>query len=211
MNEDNPLLSDALGTFDRLIEAVGPAAMLVLVRARMGPALLQRLAPEDIWQETLLHAWRDRARCEWRGLSGFRRWLLQLAENRIRDARDREMAEKRGAGREMPFSTLQAADASSFPALPAGIGALVSTSPSKLATLREQADCIEKALGALEPEQGEVVRLRLIEDLSVQEIASRLGIGPDAVRHRLRTGARTYRHKLAREFETRAEGPSASN
>lgn len=38
----------------------------------MSAALRRRHTSEDIWQETLLHAWRDRDRCEWRGLKSNR-------------------------------------------------------------------------------------------------------------------------------------------
>jgi hypothetical protein len=95
--EPNPLLSEDPLAWECLIESVGPAAMIVRIRSRMGPALLARAAPEDLWQETLLYAWRDRARHEWKGPAAFKGWLLSIAENRIRDALDRAGAQKRGA------------------------------------------------------------------------------------------------------------------
>ena len=52
--------------------------MAITNHERVGKALLARLAPEDVWQETLLHAWRDRAQCTWQGLPAFRRWLIFL-------------------------------------------------------------------------------------------------------------------------------------
>jgi DNA-directed RNA polymerase specialized sigma24 family protein len=45
----------------------------------MGELARQNYDPEDVWHETLLMAWRDRNAFEWRGLSSFRRWLLEIA------------------------------------------------------------------------------------------------------------------------------------
>ena len=94
----NPLLTDDPVRWDRLIAAVNPASVLVVIETRTSPALMRRVAPEDIWQETLLHGWRDRAKCNWHGLRSFRARVLKVAENRIRDAVARQHALKRGGG-----------------------------------------------------------------------------------------------------------------
>jgi DNA-directed RNA polymerase specialized sigma24 family protein len=74
----------------RLIDAVGPAWLLVAIRARMSAALIRRYEPDDVLQDTLLHAWRDRRRCTWQGVRAFRAWLLEIAGNydQILDATD---------------------------------------------------------------------------------------------------------------------------
>jgi DNA-directed RNA polymerase specialized sigma24 family protein len=102
----DPLDSDHPAIWDGLIAAVGPASMLAAIRGRMSAALRSCYAPEDVWQEVLLQAWRDRAHCRWEGVSPFRRWLLALAENRLRDLADRDSAAKRGGRGEVPLSTL---------------------------------------------------------------------------------------------------------
>src|SRR5215813_12300966 len=94
---ERPDLDDA-AVFDRLVESIGPASMLVALDQRMGTLLRQRMSAADVWQETLLHAWRDRARLQWKGLAAFRRWLMEIAEHRLHDLRDRESAGKRGSG-----------------------------------------------------------------------------------------------------------------
>jgi hypothetical protein len=73
----NPLL-DGGARWDEWIDAVGPAAMLVRIEHRMGEVLERSSTPEDIWQETLLHAWRDRERCECPGFGIDRKWFLQI-------------------------------------------------------------------------------------------------------------------------------------
>nr|HPM25550.1 hypothetical protein [Phycisphaerae bacterium] len=69
---DNPLLTDSPGAWDRLLEAVGPAALLAVIELRMSTALKRQYPAEDVLQEALLHAWRDRTRHEWRGVRSFR-------------------------------------------------------------------------------------------------------------------------------------------
>ena len=44
---------------------------------------------------------------------------------------------------------------------------------------------------------GEVVRLRLLEERSVDEVARALGIGPSATKHRFRKGAALYQERLS--------------
>src|SRR5436190_9319882 len=44
--DHNPLLADAPGAWDRLIESVGPASLLVVIEQRMSDALKRHLTPE---------------------------------------------------------------------------------------------------------------------------------------------------------------------
>jgi RNA polymerase sigma factor (sigma-70 family) len=162
----------------------------------MSDALKRTSTPEDIWQETLLHAWRDRERCEWHGIGSFRNWLLQIAVNRIRDAADRAGADKRGGSGAV---ALQArVDGSRSTAGSALDAALVqSTTPSRIAWHKEQADAMRAAIQALPELVREVVRLRLFEERSPDEIALELGISHAAAKHRLRQGSALYRERLA--------------
>ena len=199
----NPLLTEDPVVWDRLIEAVNPASILVVIEIRMNPALRRRVAPEDIWQDTLLHVWRDRGKCTWKGLRRFRAWVLQIAENRIREVVKRERALKRGGGMtEVSLSALDGGDTRGtsrpFPG-PAG-----STTPSRVAIYHEQAAAMKAALAALPVDVREVVRLRLFEQLSIGEIAGRIGIGDSAVRHRFRKGSELYHRRLVTEFASRS-------
>jgi RNA polymerase sigma-70 factor (ECF subfamily) len=163
-----------------------------MVERRMGPALRERISPEDILQESFLHAWRDRARHEWRGPREFRNWLLSIVDHRIADAGDRIGALKRGGGRNtIPIVSRDGSDAGK------GVSDLpASTTPSRIAWYREQASAIRSAVESLDQEHREVVMLRLVDRLSVAEVADRLGLGPAAVRHRLRRGAEAFRYRL---------------
>jgi len=54
----------------------------------------------------------------------------------------------------------------------------------------------------------DVVRLRLLEQLPVEEIAQRLQLGASAVRHRFRRGAELYQKYLMAELATRSQSIS---
>ena len=193
---ENPLRSRDPLAWERLIESSGPAAMIVRIRMRMGPALLARLAPEDLWQDTLLHAWRDRERHEWKGASAFKGWLLAIAENRIRDALDREGAAKRGALNDPVQGST-----------PMEEWARTSSTPSRHAVHCEEATVLWEALQGLPEELREVVRLRLFEGVPPPDIARELGIGLAAVKHRLRKGSETFRARLSKLASSRPESP----
>jgi RNA polymerase sigma-70 factor (ECF subfamily) len=196
-NAANPLLSGNPLAWEGLIEAVGPAAMIVRLKGRMGPALLGRLSPEDVWQETLMHAWRDRERHEWKGPAAFKGWLLSIAENRIRDAVDREGAQKRGA-LEGPIED----------STPLEDWARTSSTPSRHAAHREEAAVLWDALQSLPDDLREVVRLRVFEGVAPPAIAERLGLGLAAVKHRLRRGSELYRQRLQALVSSRGgDGP----
>ena len=98
----NLLASNRPGDWDRLLEAIGLPALLVLIHERMSSRLKKWYQPEDVLQEGLLHAWRDRHRMEWQGIRAFRRWFLQVLENRLRDLSDHVGAAKRGDGNVAP-------------------------------------------------------------------------------------------------------------
>jgi RNA polymerase sigma-70 factor (ECF subfamily) len=205
---ENPLHSDSPAAFDDLIESVGPASLLVVVESRMGRVLRERMSPEDVWQEALLEAWRDRRRCEWRGAKAFRSWLLTIVDHRIANLTERESALKKGGGRS-PLSLSPGADSESGDYGPRE--PLASTTPSRLALHREQAGAMRSALEGLPDEFREVVRLRLFEQLSIDEIAGRLGIGASAVRHRFAKGSEIYERRLSAALTSRSSDPRAES
>lgn len=189
------------------VQAANPAALLVAIRLRMGPALAQHVGEEDIWQETLLRAWRTRQSFDWQGMPAFRRWLLAIAEHTIGDHRDHFLAQKRAVNRTQPL-----ADGSD----PAGHEPWSSTTPSRLASERERARLMAEALATLDDEVRDVVRLRLFDELSLEEIAAQLQLGISGVRHRFRKGAEAYARRL-RVLEStsghggRPAGPAAAS
>ena len=164
----------------------------MVIGARMSAALRARITAEDVLQETLLQAWRDQGQCEWRGMAEFRRWLLQIAENRIRGLADLENAGKRGGGRQqVPLER----GADSTVGMP-GLVPIASTTPSRVAVAKEHAELMRSALASLPAELVDIVRLRLFEEESSEVIAARLGLGVDAVQYRFRRGLAIYHARL---------------
>lgn len=190
----NPLDSDDPRVWERVVDAVGPASMLVVIDARLGPLLRGKLTAEDIWQETLMHAWRDRRACRWVGVAEFRRWLIGIAQHRIADAVDFFGAQRRASDRERTVPG---------PESVAGTPELFrTTTPSRMAVHREQAEHMREALSDLPEEQRSVLRLRLFEGLTIEATARQLGLGISAARHRYRKAALAYRRGLFRRLGT---------
>ena len=59
---------------------------------------------------------------------------------------------------------------------------------------------MRQAVEDLPEEVREVVRLRLLEEVPVLDVAARLGIGESAVKHRFRRGAMLYQARLRELF-----------
>ncbi len=180
-------------SWGELIATLENGTMLAAISSSMGPRLKQHSTVEDIWQETLFMAWRDRENFEWTGLRSFRAWLLAIARNRIRDTVDSLETKKRGGDRRVDsFSTLAPnADDSIGRLLPPG-----STTPSRIARHSERVAAMEQALDSLPEDLREVVRLSLFEQLPIRSVAERLGISSSTVKRRLLRGAAAYRGRL---------------
>jgi RNA polymerase sigma-70 factor (ECF subfamily) len=191
----NPLASDDPNVWNSLVEAAHPASILVVIGYRMGSALRQCVSSDDIFQEALLNAWEARREFTWQGTPSFRRWLLRIAERCIEDQRDHVRAQKRDFAR---TTALAAADGceSGFGRNGGAAEPWTSTTPSRIVAERERAEVMERALQSLPDEVRDVVRLRLFEDSPIAEIATSLGLGESAVRHRFRKGAELYRQLL---------------
>jgi len=196
----SPLATDDPDGWGRLIHAIGLPSLRVYIRSRLGAALAKRVNEDDVLQEALLLAWRDRGKCEWRGLRAFRRWILQVIENRIRKLAEQAATLRRGGAEvTLPFSSFESASTApdrSDAGLASRIGAAISATPSRDASEREEAAAIEETLRSLPDELRDVVRLRLIEELEMEEVAARVGIGISAAYHRFRRGLELYRGRL---------------
>ena len=185
----HPDLADP-DTWTRWIEAANPAALLVAIATRLATSGLRgRVGAEDVWQETLLRAWQARRGFTWSDTPSFRRWLLRIAENCITDLLRHETAERRDFRRHVV--PVDPPAGSSHPAVE-GAEPWSSTTPSRVAEERERAARMRAALELVPEDLREIVRLRLFEELLIEEIAARLALGVSAVRHRFRKGADCY-------------------
>lgn len=180
--------------FDALVESVAPDEIVAVIARSMGAAMRGRHEPEDLWQETLAAAWRDRAQHRWESPQTWRTWLITIARNRIRDLSRHDGAEKRGGGGAALFSERRPAESLSLSdILPAG-----SVTPSRTAIHNERARRILEALASLPDDVEPVVRLHLLEDRTMESVADELGIHLAAAWRRFRRGAELYRESLRR-------------
>ncbi len=179
--------------FDALVEAAGPDTAIAVIDRMMGAAVRGECAAEDVWQEALALAWRDRAQHTWTDVAGWRRWTLAIARNRVRDIAKAASREKRGGGgRRALFSDLGTPSGTSLSALlPAG-----SVTPSRVAGARERSRLVLDALASLPEDVEPVIRLHLLEERPMEEVAAELGIGVSAAWHRYRRGAVAYAQRL---------------
>lgn len=192
--ESQPHLDPA--SWGKLIDSLDIAGIFVVLAVWLGPKLRGEVAIEDLWQETLWLAWRDRQQHDWRGLTAYRSWLLTIAHNRVRDAARSLGRLKRGGGeRTALFSHLAAEMGRDSAYLPPA-----STTPSRLVGHRERARLMQRALDALDDDLRQIVHLRLFEEVPTREIAERLGMALSTTKERLLRGMQQYRRHLRRNL-----------
>lgn len=174
----------------QLVESLDVASIFVVIGSWQSAKLRAEITAEDIWQETLWCSWRDREQHEWRNLAAWRSWLLTIAKNRVRDAARSLGRTKRGGEHvTAPFSMLTTGSVSSL--LPPG-----STTPSRVAGLRERAAAMETALESLDKDLRSVVRLRLFEEVPMRAVAEQLKLPLSTAKEHLLRGVTRYRQSL---------------
>jgi RNA polymerase sigma factor (sigma-70 family) len=176
----------------RLIDSIDAASVFVLIGGWLGPRA-RGVSVEDVWQETLWLAWRDRQQHEWVNLRKYRAWLLGIARNRAHTVLRGERRLRRGGQfHHERFSALGGNETVGHYLPPQ------STTPSRIATNLERARLLEQALEAVDETLRELVRLRLFEERSTQEAANLLGIPLSTAKDRLVRGTQSYRAALTR-------------
>jgi RNA polymerase sigma-70 factor (ECF subfamily) len=125
---------------------------------------------DDLVQETLLHAWKDRAR--YRGDASLLTWVLAIAKNRVK-------MRLRSLGVRPSFAEIDREE------LPAGI-----------VRSAESAAAVRRALDAIDPGHAEVLLMRYFEGRSVRDIAHALGESGKAVESRLHRAREALRDRL---------------
>ena len=178
-----------------MIDSIDAATVFVVIGAWLGPQARLEVSVEDIWQEALWMAWRDRHQHQWVNLTKYRAWVLGIAHNRVRETTRNVARKKRGGHTSISrFSDLGGTDT---------VGGYLpprSTTPSRVASHLERARVLERALATLDEPLRDVVRLRVFEELSSLESAQQLGVPLSTVKHRLLRGLQAYRAELHRQL-----------
>jgi RNA polymerase sigma-70 factor (ECF subfamily) len=145
------------------------------VERRLGPVLRGRGETEDYLHDVVVLVLRQGPRFVVSDAEHFRRLLLRIVENHLRDQAAFHQAGKRDLRQEVawPGGSTISLD------LQASV-----TRPSEAATRSESAAWVNLALALLEPEDRRVIRWRQHEDLAFGEIATRLEIEEPAARKR---------------------------
>jgi len=129
---------------------------------------------DDLVQETLLHAWRNRA--QFQGHAALLTWVLSIARNRTR-MRLRSLRKR--------------------PELQAGLRAMDREEiPDDLVRSDETAGTVRRALDTLDDLHSDVLIKRYFDGLTVRQIAEALGESEKAVESRLHRAKQALRERL---------------
>jgi len=143
------------------------------VHLRLGRALRAKEETQDLVQsvcrEVLAELPARGTGNDPRSGSGFRKWLLQAAENKIRDRWRHWRREKRDLSREVDLDSTRAADEDAACQLASWI------TPSRQAASREELARLERIFCELPADYREVIVLARLRGWSHERIAGRLG------------------------------------
>jgi RNA polymerase sigma-70 factor (ECF subfamily) len=182
---------------DRLL-ARHRAAVRRMIQLRMDPALGRRVDASDVAQDVLLEAHRRLKQYLKNPPMPFHLWLRQMAKDRLIDAHRRHrVAARRSLDREQPLDVRLPRDQTTRNiALEICDGQLT---PAAAATWRELKRRFEDACRSLEPQDQEIVMMRHFEQLSNSEVATALGLSPQAASMRYLRAMRRLRELLTDE------------
>lgn len=147
--------------------------------------------PEDILSEVFLQVARDIARFSG-DERGFRSWVFTIAHHRLIDAR------RHAARRPVDLS----------PEPPEPRGRAEDAADEALARIGVEE--VHRVLAALSEDQRAVLLLRVIGDLSVEDVAKAVGKRPGAVKALQRRGLASIKRELARRAATGREPEEAA-
>jgi RNA polymerase sigma-70 factor (ECF subfamily) len=175
------LLDRDEAAFDEFFEAMYPA----LYRFALARLDGQREAAEDVAQTTLYRAMRKLE--SYRGEASLLTWLCTFCRHEIfAHAKSNRHLTK----------VVQIDDAPEIRAALESLQAVEGTDPHLTLDRRQQATLIQRVLDQLPPHYGSVLEWKYIEEISVQEIAERLGMRLRAAESLLARARRAFRDAL---------------
>lgn len=136
---------------------------------------------------------------EFRGESSFKTWLFSIAKNVLRDEQEKRRARKRQG---ITLSLDQNSQTDSPEDSPPLANQIADTSPDPLkAVLRkEKLEKLREAMQQLPEKMRYCAELRVIGDLSYQQIAELMGIEVNTVKAHLFTAKKNLRERLEPHF-----------
>jgi RNA polymerase sigma-70 factor (ECF subfamily) len=162
-------------------------------RRRLDPRLRGKLDPADVVQETLLQAYKKRARFRGRTEAELVAWLRTILDNTLAMAARQFQAGARDVGRERPLQAALGESAMNRKTPPAA----APSTPDEYALRNEQSLRLADALGKLPPDQRRAIELHHLAGQSVAEVAGHMHKSRDAVVGLLYRGLKKLRLLLA--------------
>jgi RNA polymerase sigma-70 factor (ECF subfamily) len=159
--------SDAFrGLFDKY-----RSRLAVLIHYGLGQDIRRLVDVDDVIQETLIKAYNDIGRFDYRSPGSFMNWLARIAEHVIADL-------ARSQGRQKREAELVRFRSDSNPDGPEPVD---SMTPSRIFRENEALNSLIRDLDQLSEDYRAVILLAKIEGLSTREIGERLGKTNEAV------------------------------
>jgi RNA polymerase sigma-70 factor (ECF subfamily) len=169
-----------------------------VIRTRLGPRLRARVDLSDVVQETLVEVVRQFPRFTGETEVALAGWLRYLVGQKLADlGRYHGRAERGGDGWTRPLDV--AADGGRGGEEGGGMLdrlALSQTSPSQVASRREQLARLADALSALAEQEADVLWLYFVEDLTFTAIGERLDLSRKSVSRICARGLKHLRRSL---------------
>ena len=144
--------------------------------------------PDDLAGEVFIQVVRDLPRFDG-GWRAFRAWTLTIARNRLFDER-RRLARRPDHPHADPAAVAETATASPAPA---------TGDVTEDARARLELERVTRVLARLSPDQRDVLLLRIVGDLSLDEVARVVGKRRGAVKQLQRRGLAAIRRRLESE------------
>ena len=157
--------------------------LAVLIHYRLGQDLRRVVEVDDVLQETLMRAYRDIGRFDYRSPGSFMNWLARIAEHVMTDL-------ARSQGRLKREGELVRFRSDSNPGGPEPID---SMTPSRIFREGEALQRLIRELDQLPEDYRTVILLAKIEGLSTREIAERLGKSGEAASLLLHRAIKRFR------------------
>jgi RNA polymerase sigma-70 factor (ECF subfamily) len=155
--------------------------LLVLARGQLGRHLRGKCDASDLVQQTLLEAFRDFAHFQGQREGELLAWLRRVLANNLYNETRRFATQARAAEREISLDQIRAGLDQSSLMLAQQVPA-ASPTPVQDAVRREQSVQVAFALSRLPEDYQIVIILRVFEDLSADEVATRMNRTAGAVR-----------------------------
>ncbi|HEY6330369.1 MAG TPA: RNA polymerase sigma factor [Blastocatellia bacterium] len=147
------------------------ARLAVLIHFRLGSELNRIVDVDDILQETLIRAYRDIDKFEYRGSGSLMSWLTRIADHVIADL-------ARSGGRQKRAAELVRFRSEGNPAGPDPVD---YATPSRIFRENEDLTRLLEKLHLLPDDYRNVILMAKVEGLTSREIADRLGKPPEKV------------------------------